>query len=139
MKALPCLLLLLAASTAQAEIYQWKDEKGRIHFGEEVPAKYQKAAKPVTPGPLNTMPAQKGDAQPVPNDAPESSGPAPGDPARDARAGTPEDVCREQMARYQASQACFARYRNANGSVRPQGFQECEPVAQPTDCKIVTN
>jgi hypothetical protein len=37
-------LLLVIAFPAQAEIYKWVDEKGKTHFGDRVPEKYQKKA-----------------------------------------------------------------------------------------------
>jgi hypothetical protein len=134
MKARFALLLLAASTAAQAEIFQWKDENGRIHFGEEVPAKYQKAAKQVETGKLNTMPAQKTDARPPTASTPEG-------PAAEAPAAVPpptaqsdSERCAQAMARYQESQACFARFRIANGAVRPEAFPECETVTMPSGC-----
>ena len=38
------LILLVLAFPVQAEIYKWIDEKGKTHFGDRVPEKYQKKA-----------------------------------------------------------------------------------------------
>jgi hypothetical protein len=35
---------MILALPAQAEIYKWVDEKGKTHFGDRVPEKYQKKA-----------------------------------------------------------------------------------------------
>ncbi len=47
------LVLALLAMSVRAEIYQWRDAQGRIHFGDK-PAPHQKA-EPVDLEPLNTM------------------------------------------------------------------------------------
>jgi len=44
------LIILLAATVAQAETYKWTDTEGTVHFSEslgEVPSNYQKNAKPL--------------------------------------------------------------------------------------------
>ena len=44
------LVLLLAATVAQAETYKWNDKEGTVHFSEsfgEVPADYRKNARPL--------------------------------------------------------------------------------------------
>lgn len=43
--------------------------------------------------------------------------------------------CREEWKKYRASQACFARYRLANGGVRAEAFQHCKEVKQPELCE----
>ncbi|MGD0585591.1 MAG: DUF4124 domain-containing protein [Oryzomonas sp.] len=44
------LVLLLAASVAQAETYEWTDAEGTVHFSDtraEIPAPYRKSATPL--------------------------------------------------------------------------------------------
>ncbi|KAB0670227.1 DUF4124 domain-containing protein [Oryzomonas sagensis] len=44
------IILLLAASAAQAETYEWTDREGTVHFSEsraEIPAPYRKSATPL--------------------------------------------------------------------------------------------
>lgn len=44
------LVLLLAASVAQAETYEWTDREGTVHFSDtraEIPAPYRKSAVPL--------------------------------------------------------------------------------------------
>ena len=37
--------LLLASPLAQAEIYRWVDENGKVHYGDKIPAKYAKTER----------------------------------------------------------------------------------------------
>jgi hypothetical protein len=43
-----------------------------------------------------------------------------------------QERCAREHERFSASQPCFARYRNANGSLRAEASSNCENVAQPT-------
>lgn len=132
MKRLLPALLLLAALPVQAEIYKWVDEKGRTHFGEVVPEKFQKSATPMAAQPLNTIQgsALRGPSRPA--------SPASDEPERQAaeveRPLTEAERCRAEQERYSRSQACFARYRNANGSLRSDAAENCENVPQPPRC-----
>lgn len=136
MKRLLSALLLLAVLPAQAEIYKWVDENGRTHFGEVVPDNYQKSATSLSPQPLNTIdgstlrgPMRQGRAGGA--SAPAAPDATPAVPASQS----PAEQCRAAQERYRQSQECFARYRNANGSVRPEATQNCEDVPQPPLCQ----
>lgn len=129
---LPALLLLLALP-AHAEIYKWVDEHGRTHFGEAPPEKYRKAAAPVATPPVNTI---EGNVLGKRRDG-ESTASAESPSTAAAPAPTPVPLsdaarCAQEHERFSASQACFARYRNANGSLRAEASSNCESVAQPT-------
>lgn len=132
MKRLLPALLLLATLPAQAEIYKWVDEKGRTHFGEVVPDKYKKSATPMAAQPLNTIQgsALRGPSRPAPaaEEAP------PRQSAEVERPLTEAERCRAEQARYSRSQSCFARYRNANGSLKSEAAENCENVPQPPRC-----
>lgn len=72
------LLCVLLPALAQAEIYEWKDNKGQTHFGKQVPAQYRDRAKVKEIGPTNRVnpdealwPEQKPEARPA------SAAPAP--------------------------------------------------------------
>lgn len=128
------LLLAATATTAQAEIFQWKDEQGRTHFGQEVPARYQKAAKPVETGKVNTMQPERRKAS-----TPDETGPLPGMQPPGAAAAPAASIpitdnCEAQMQAYTESQACFERFRLDNGAVRPEAYQECRTVPMPSGC-----
>jgi hypothetical protein len=135
---LALLFCATVAGSAHAEVYQWTDEKGRTHFGETVPEKYQKSATLKDTGKINLMKAQKvqplAPLPPAPTVAAPAGGPNRLPPAADRGSPlppTPEQGCQQEIQRYQDSQACFARFRNANGSVRPEAFQDCPQVAAP--------
>jgi hypothetical protein len=128
------LLLAATATTAQAEIFQWKDEQGRTHFGQEVPARYQKAAKPVETGRINTMQPERRKSAAAPEAAPALPPQAPGTAAAPAASIPITDNCEAQMQAYTESQACFERFRIDNGAVRPEAYQECKTVPMPSGC-----
>lgn len=133
-------LLLLAALPARADIYKWVDESGRTHFGEEPPAKYMKKATALTPQPTNTIPGDKlrGNSPARSSDAEagaeSSHSEAPPPPDTGKPADTPLD-CQGQWQKFRDSQACFARYRNANGSLRVEAKDNCENMEQPPACE----
>ena len=47
-------------------------------------------------------------------------------------ASSPDGECVALRKQYLDSQACFQRYRDANGSVRPEGFKACREVLDPS-------
>ena len=49
-------------------------------------------------------------------------------------AETDRRACEEQKKRFMESQACFAKFRLANGGLRPEAFQHCTEVKQPRGC-----
>lgn len=66
-------------------------------------------------------------------DAPARAGAAPRPAASAARAPAAEPDCQRLWRRYQRSQACYERHRNANGSVKPEAVQRCgEPLPDPS-------
>lgn len=131
---LPTLLLLLAVAPAQAEIFKWVDEKGRTHFGETLPEKYRKSATSLTPQPVNTI---KGNELRGPgrSDDYRSSAPAEALPPDEPPAQSEEEQCQARHLKFRQSQECFAKYRNANGSLRTEASQNCENVEQPAPCE----
>ena len=64
-------------------------------------------------------------------DAPASRASAP--KAAAAKRAPAETRCERLWRRYQRSQACYERYRNANGSLKPEAVQRCgEPLPDPS-------
>lgn len=131
---LPALLLLLAVAPAQAEIFKWVDEKGRTHFGEILPEKYRKSATTLTPPPVNTI---KGNELRGPggSDDYRSAAPAEALPPEVPPVQSEKELCQARQLKFRQSQECFAKYRNANGSLRSEASQECENVEQPPLCE----
>jgi hypothetical protein len=126
-------LLLLAALTASAhaEVYQWKDEQGRIHFGQEVPPKYQKSAVVKDTTQVNVMKAAEA-AKPQSN----SETPAP--PREEVDEDAPvqaEEGCAAELQKYEETQACLKKFLNAYGRVTTEGVQKCGSVPRP-DCVL---
>ena len=136
-------VLLLAASANAAELYRWVDDKGVTHYGDVVPERYRAKATRVGTSPPPTD-AQRRDAidraardraaaaelsaRKATPPAPRSTGNAAPSPPTD-----PRQRCKAEWDRYRASDECFAPFRNRNGSVRAEAFEQCEPVTQP-DC-----
>lgn len=129
-RLLTFLLCSAFAAAAHAEIYQWKDEQGRIHFGEEVPAKYQKSAVVKDTSQVNVMKAAEA-AKPGP--AAEAAPPPRDDAQEQAEegAGTPEEQCAADTRKYEESQACLQKYLNAWGRVTPEALANCPEVPRP--------
>lgn len=73
------------------------------------------------PGGISNDTSAAPDATPSAPDA----APAGGDAAAD------EERCEQELQRYRESQECFAPYRNANGSIKPEAFEHCEDLPQP--------
>lgn len=129
---LPALLLLLALP-AHAEIYKWVDERGRTHFGEAPPEKYRKSATPVAPSPLNTIEGKVLGKRPDRELAPAGDTSTPAAPV--VPQPSEAERCAAEHARYSASQACFARFRNANGSLKAEAAAHCANVPEPA-CEL---
>lgn len=133
-------LLLLLALPAQAEIYKWVDDQGRPHFGEAPPEKYRKSATVVSTPPVNTIEGKvlgkrsdRESAAPAAPAASPAAGTATAAPATPAPSEA--ELCALEHERYSASQACFARFRNANGSLKADAAGQCENAPQPT-CEL---
>lgn len=134
-RMLPLLLLVLAPAAWSGEIYKWVDEQGHTHFGEDVPAKYRKSSNKIDAQPLNII--QGGGLKVAPPAAPADDKTAnAADENAKEKAPDPmaSEACQAQMRRYRESQECFARYRNANGSLKAEASANCHQVMQPTAC-----
>ena len=143
-------LLLLPLSLQAAEVYRWVDESGQTHLSDTVPDRYRNSATRVDPGPTELTPQQREEAEAraaqqrkgaeeeaqrrargAAADAAGPTAPAPAPPAPPIqpapRATRNSSDCAELLRRYRESQECFARYRMANGAIRPEGFVMCGP------------
>jgi hypothetical protein len=132
---------------AENSIYRWVDEGGLVHYGDTVPDRYKdnatrkpelKDEHPVIDvgGTAKEQNARQRareilEPKPAPNaapaPAPNANAPAAADPA--------SLTCQQQWDQYNASQACFAPYRNANAAVRSEAFQTCKSVPEPPRCE----
>lgn len=140
-------LPLLAA--AEDHIYRWVDDQGLVHYGDSVPDKYKDQAirKPeLKDAPVidasGTIKEQRARAQArkiiegTPAGASGTGAPPVNNAATSANpVGNGNLTCEQKWQRYNASQACFAPYRLANGGLRPGAYEHCEAVPEPPRCE----
>lgn len=129
--------LALAATAAHADIYKWTDEQGRVHYGDR-PAPGAPAAERRELQVPELSEAQRQEAierlerQRARLQPPEGEGGAAiATPAAEASPAEQDNSCAAQMRRYNQSQECFAPFRNANGSVKPEAFRYCKDIPEP--------
>lgn len=139
-----------AAEAPGKAVYRWTDVQGRTHYGDQVPDRYRAKAVKVD-APVNVAPGPSSDAR--------AREPKPAAPLDRSRAGTPVPAagdstgapraigigpdsaserpsqatdCASRRARYLDSLACFAPYRTALGGIKPEAFEHCVEVADPS-------
>ncbi|GAP35968.1 DUF4124 domain-containing protein [Piscinibacter sakaiensis] len=145
----------LALPVPAQTIYRWTDDAGQVHYGDQVPDRYKTKARALSV--KESTPAGSGfggiprraEGRPVPaapgaSAAPTLSTTPPGGGAAPLagtqRPGTAPATaggsggtgCADQWRRYEASGACFAPFRNANGSIKAEAFQQCQEVQRPS-------
>lgn len=141
--------LLPLATLAEQHIYRWVDDQGLVHYGDSVPDKYKDKAtrKPELKDdhPVvdvdGTAKEQRARAQAreVIEGAPPGNPPVPASAAApDSKPAAPSAgtlTCQQQWEQYNASQACFAPYRLANGGLRAEALEHCVAVPEPPRCE----
>lgn len=148
---LPALLIILALTQgeAAAQVMRWVDERGVANYGTAVPERYKNSARPVA---IDKPPSESQQreaearlrnerealARPPAAPTPAASGEEGKAAEKTAEKPAParrEDLsCEEQWREYDAAWECFNPYRNANGSVKPEGYERCPVVIQP-ECR----
>ena len=133
---------LFAAASAQADVYRWVDEHGRVNFADAVPDRYRASATRVSTRPLNIVagsPASASsaadrrdaaDGRPQGGGAAALSGRAASATAGRIDAPAPPD-CAQLWQAYFDSQACFAPYHIVGGAVKPEAYAICPVVPDP--------
>lgn len=137
--------LFMSGSVQGKDIYRWTDGQGDTHYADKVPKKYKGAAQKIdlTINRLGT--AEEGGGASASRSAPVSSySRAPSMdratvqsgavvPSYSSGSGTQDgtDDCETLRRQYWESQACFNRYRNVNGSVKPEAFRICREIQSP--------
>lgn len=128
-------LSLFMAHLAHAEIFKWTDEQGHVHYGNQVPEKYQRNSKPthlnVAPPSTPAQPRYTPNAAELPK-AQRKPGVIPAPPPLAASKG--ESPCEIAQRKYRESDACFAPYRNATGGIKPEAFEHCTEMKEPPPC-----
>lgn len=128
--------LALAATAAQADIYKWTDEQGRVHYGDRpspsAPAAERRELQvPELPEAQRQEAIERLEKQRATLKAPAGEAGVISAPAAEARPAERDDSCAAQMRRYHQSQECFAPFRNVNGSVKPEAFRYCKDIPEP--------
>ena len=140
MKPVFALALVAAAALCSAanavDVYKWKDSKGVVHYGD----------RPASGVAATTLNVPANDLTPEDEAAanerleqaraklaePTSGGDQPVAPTQPSAKKEPSYNCTEAWHRYEASQACYASHRTANGKgLSPAGVAGCVPVLQP--------
>ncbi len=127
---------------AQAQVVKWVDDAGKTHYGDTVPDKYKRRAKPVTltvdtPSEQQVQEAQARVRKDVAQAGASASSPAAQALTGASGASAPQGLdmsCEAQWQRYDEAYACFNPYRNANGSVKAEAFKHCTQVKAPEFC-----
>jgi hypothetical protein len=143
-RAFAFLFLGFAASVSAADLYRWVDEKGKVQYGDSVPERYKGQAKRI--GGSNVSESDRSEAEA--RAARERSALEKMGKAREARSGetratpapaaTPPKAassgnsCADQWSAFLANNACFDKFRNNNGSVRPEAYSVCKQSTQPS-------
>jgi len=128
---------LLAGTAHAVDVYKWKDGKGVVHYGDRPPPDAAASTLDVPDDALSPEEQAAANerlgraraklAEPAPVDAPL---PVVRRPAQKKAASY---NCEQSWRRYEASQACYANHRAADGKgVSPAGMALCRPVLQPT-------
>jgi hypothetical protein len=143
-------VILLAAVLFQhpvfAEIVRWVDERGVVHYSDVNPAKSKTVPQEVQ---IRGRPATELEKQEIearlqkyrdllrtqPDAAPAAGEMAIVPAPQPAAADKDKPGCEAQWKKYLGALACFDRYANGNGSVRPEAFRNCAVVSQPEYCK----
>lgn len=147
--ALAALLVLGVAVAHSATIYRWVDEKGRTHLSDVVPEKYRKSAKRTDSGQYEVPAERRKEAEArAAKDkaraaeaararasqaaaAPASAASAPAPAKRPAEGVTESTDCDTWWRLFQESQDCFGPFRNVKGGIKPEAFEQCNPIPSP--------
>lgn len=144
-----CLLAFAWVGIADATVYRWVDDKGKVHYSEIVPQQYQDVAKPIDVPAGKPTAEQRGQAldrtqkdkaraaamasarQKRPASAPTAA--AAPQPAVKRPAVIPgeETDCDTWRRLYEESANCFGPFRVVNGGIKPEAFELCNVVEEP--------
>ena len=141
--------VLWVATAHSADIYQWVDEQGRTQVSDTVPDEYKSTARKFDSQSFELSPQQRSEAEAAAAKEKESAAKAQAErqaagnrestdaeasaqDAPSAESPTPESDCATLQRLFAESQECFAPYRVDNGAVRPEAFQNCTELPDPT-------
>ena len=134
----------LPAGAQQA--YKWTDEKGQVHYGDQVPQDKKAVARPIVTEEAPSEKDRKLAEERLARDKDylkkaDAASPASAPPVPAAKASAPRRpsdpskmTCEEAWKAYNDSYACFDPYRITESRVKLEAFQHCEQVTQPQNC-----
>ena len=134
--ALAAFAATLCGAAHAVDVYKWKDSKGVVHYGDR-PASGVAASMLNVPAdeltPEDAAAANERLEQARAELAAQADDDLPVAPAPQRAKKAASYNCTEAWHRYEASQACYASHRVANGKgVSPIGLAQCLPVLPPT-------
>lgn len=139
-----CMLAGLASTACATEVYQWTDAQGKAHASDRPPSKPAGKVRRENSKVHELTPRQREEAASrAKAERARSRVPAPVPPvvteeAPIGRLDAPpqkqvEDTECQRMTRlYRESEACFAPYKLWNGGTRPEAFEHCTEVVEPS-------
>ena len=152
-----CLLASALVHAADASVYRWVDDQGKVHYSEVVPQRYRGVAKRID-APANEPSAeQRREAMaraqqekaraadmaserkqlpastPAAVDAPKPAGKRP------AQLPNDQTDCETWQRLFEESIECFGPFRTVGGGVKPEAFEACNVVAEPppSRCRLL--
>ena len=137
------LCLFASAAAAQTTVYRWVDDSGRVNYSETVPERYRSAARPIAvpaAAPAAEAPRESSSAaaagKPASAAQPMARKPLPAPPKPPAKrpARVPDDNtdCDTWQRLYLESLDCFGPYRTVRGGIKPEAFERCNEVPEPS-------
>ena len=150
-----CLLASAWVTTADATVYRWVDDQGKVHYAEIVPQRYQGVAKAID-APANEPTAEQHretlarahaakakaaematDRQRLPASAPMAADASQPAAKRPAQMPNDQTDCDTWQRLYLESIECFGPFRTVRGATKPEAFEVCNVVEEPpaTRCR----
>jgi hypothetical protein len=150
-----CCALWIATGHA-ADLYEWIDDQGGMHVTDIVPDKYKSRARKIDTRSSEVSPQQRSDAEAraAKDKATLEKAQAEADaaaarvrrdpvsrnpPAAPVAAPKAADDCPTLQRQFKESQDCFASFRRQDGTLKPEAFQKCTDLADPSSrCGLPT-
>lgn len=142
-----CFAVAMCSQMAQAAgIYRWTDEQGKAHASDRPPAgvRPDKVRRDDSQAhELTRRQREEAKSRALSDKSLRDQG-LPTPPPAQGRGGLPltvtsvpekqadETECQRLVRLYRESEACFAPYKIANGKTRPEAFEHCQQVTEPS-------
>ena len=135
-----------AAPKPVGGVYKWKDASGKMQYSDKPPAANASSMKLNNDAPsaadaqaarerLDAMKAESSNRAAA-RSAAATGTPAPVDANAKPAPAADESACQAKWREYNESYACFDPYRLVGGGIRPEAYDKCKVVKQPSEpCK----